>query len=168
MNQQIVDYLQKNKEAYSTESLVQQLKNAGNAERDIQEAVNIVYGTEVSQQSVAPQPIQPIITPTKKTSPWVWTIGGCLTLALLGFITLAIIGCLGYQKVKSGLQTQPGLQPSAFQEHPTPVGNPTPGGQSTPTGQSTPSGQSTPTGQSIPTGQSTPTGQAAPEVQPFK
>ena len=50
MNQQIVDYLQKNKEAYTTESLVQQLRNAGYAENDIQEAVRVGDGTKKSRR----------------------------------------------------------------------------------------------------------------------
>ncbi len=58
MNQQIVDYLQKNKEAYTTESLVQQLRNVGYAENDIQEAVGVVYGADLSP-NVIPMPNAP-------------------------------------------------------------------------------------------------------------
>jgi len=48
MNQQVVDYLQTNKEEYSKKSLVEQLRNAGHNEIDITEAINSVYGdTEV-------------------------------------------------------------------------------------------------------------------------
>jgi uncharacterized RDD family membrane protein YckC len=43
MNQQIVEYLQKNKDNYTQESLVQQLRNAGHNEADIQDAVNFAY-----------------------------------------------------------------------------------------------------------------------------
>ena len=44
MNQQIVDYLKTNKDGYTKESLVEQLKSAGHNENDIQEAVGLVYG----------------------------------------------------------------------------------------------------------------------------
>lgn len=43
MNQQIADYLQLNKVAYTKESLVQQLRNSGYMENDIQTAVDLVY-----------------------------------------------------------------------------------------------------------------------------
>ena len=44
MNQKIVDYLQENKEKYSKESLVANLKGARYDEVEIQEAVSFVYG----------------------------------------------------------------------------------------------------------------------------
>ncbi len=43
MNQQIVDYLQKNKERYTQESLVEQLKKSGYNTSEINEGVNFVY-----------------------------------------------------------------------------------------------------------------------------
>ena len=43
MNQKIIDYLQENKEKYTKESLVAQLKDAGYSDIDITEAVNNVY-----------------------------------------------------------------------------------------------------------------------------
>ncbi len=43
MNQQIVDYLQKNKEQYTQESLVEQLKKSGYSTSEINESVNLVY-----------------------------------------------------------------------------------------------------------------------------
>ena len=61
MNQQIIDYLQQNKVAYTKESLVQQLKNSGYMENDIQEAVSVVYGAGAPPQSVAQQPTQPML-----------------------------------------------------------------------------------------------------------
>ncbi len=50
MNQQIVDYLQKNKEKYKQEFLVQSLKDAGYNNIEIQKAVERVYG------DIAPPP----------------------------------------------------------------------------------------------------------------
>ncbi len=52
MNAQIVTYLQKNKEAYTKESLVGQLRKAGHSEADIVEAVAEVYGGD----SIVPPP----------------------------------------------------------------------------------------------------------------
>jgi hypothetical protein len=49
MNQQAIDYLQKNKSDYSKESLVQQLKNVGYADVNIEEAINVVYGGALYQ-----------------------------------------------------------------------------------------------------------------------
>jgi uncharacterized RDD family membrane protein YckC len=45
MNQKIVDYLQENKESYSKDSLVEQLRNAGYSNIDILEATKSVYST---------------------------------------------------------------------------------------------------------------------------
>ncbi len=45
MNKQIIGYLQQNKDNYTKESLVQQLRNAGYPEQDIQDGVNYVYNT---------------------------------------------------------------------------------------------------------------------------
>lgn len=44
MNQQVVDYLQTNKDNYTKESLIEQLRSAGHNEVDITEAINSVYG----------------------------------------------------------------------------------------------------------------------------
>ncbi len=43
MNQQILSYLQENKINYSREILTEQLRKAGYLEKDIQEALTIVY-----------------------------------------------------------------------------------------------------------------------------
>jgi hypothetical protein len=43
MNQKIVDYLQQNKEQYSQESLVEQLKNTGYKDSEVSEAIGEVY-----------------------------------------------------------------------------------------------------------------------------
>jgi len=45
MNQKIVDYLQENKEKYSQESLVEQLKETGYDTTEINEGVNFVYSS---------------------------------------------------------------------------------------------------------------------------
>jgi hypothetical protein len=49
MNQQILDYLQKNKDSYTKESLVEQLQNAGYANADITSSVIYVYGEKGTQ-----------------------------------------------------------------------------------------------------------------------
>jgi uncharacterized RDD family membrane protein YckC len=46
MNKQIIEYLEKNKDEYSQESLITQLKNSGHSDVDIQENVRIVYGDD--------------------------------------------------------------------------------------------------------------------------
>ena len=43
MNQKIVDYLQQNKDNYSKESLLAQLKSAGYKDGEISEAINVVF-----------------------------------------------------------------------------------------------------------------------------
>ncbi|MEA3323166.1 MAG: RDD family protein [Patescibacteria group bacterium] len=49
MNQQIIDYLQTNKNSYTKKSLIEQLRNAGYDTAEITEAVKSVYGdAEVS------------------------------------------------------------------------------------------------------------------------
>jgi magnesium-transporting ATPase (P-type) len=52
MNQQAIDYLQQNKDQYTQESLMQQLRSAGYAEADIQEAVGIVYLSALNSNAV--------------------------------------------------------------------------------------------------------------------
>ncbi|MEN8252390.1 MAG: RDD family protein, partial [Patescibacteria group bacterium] len=44
MNQKAVEYLQKNKEDYTKESLIEQLRNAGYSEEEIEEATTEVFG----------------------------------------------------------------------------------------------------------------------------
>ena len=44
MNQKIVNYLQENKDNFSKEVLVEQLKKSGHSQDDIDEAVKVVYG----------------------------------------------------------------------------------------------------------------------------
>lgn len=46
MNQQIVDYLQKNKNSYSKEVLIAELQKTGHINRDIDESVKWVYENE--------------------------------------------------------------------------------------------------------------------------
>ncbi len=46
MNQQVIDYLQTNKDSYSKESLVEQLKNSGYDDSEILESINTVYHGE--------------------------------------------------------------------------------------------------------------------------
>ena len=47
----------------------------------------------------APEPIPPV-GPVKKTSPWVWVIGGCGALIVLAVIVFAVSGYLIARKVK--------------------------------------------------------------------
>lgn len=53
MNQQIVDYLQTNKDEYTKESRMEQLRNNGHSVEDITEAINIVYGDAEVPMSLA-------------------------------------------------------------------------------------------------------------------
>ncbi len=47
-----------------------------------------------------PSPVDPY-PPKKKSSPWLWILGGCLGLVVLGGLIIAGLGVWGYQKVKS-------------------------------------------------------------------
>lgn len=51
MNQSIVNYLTQNKDQYPKEQLIQALRNAGNSENEISEAVAYVYGGGVTQSA---------------------------------------------------------------------------------------------------------------------
>lgn len=51
MNKQIVDYLQKNKDEYTKESLVEQLNEAGYGVAETTEAINSVYGEAVTENT---------------------------------------------------------------------------------------------------------------------
>jgi uncharacterized RDD family membrane protein YckC len=46
MNQQIIDFLQENKEEYTKESLIEQLRNAGYDNAEITDAVKNIYGDD--------------------------------------------------------------------------------------------------------------------------
>lgn len=58
MNQQVVEYLQQNKDNYTQNSLVEQLQNAGYEQSEIIEAANYVYNDVIvnqTQQAPIPQ-----------------------------------------------------------------------------------------------------------------
>ena len=42
----------------------------------------------------------------KKTSPWVWIIGGCLLVVILSLGVMGVVGYLGYKKVKQEIKKQ--------------------------------------------------------------
>lgn len=111
MNQQIIDYLQQNKTAYSKESLVQQLRTSGYVENDIQEAVNVVYG-RTDQISVVQQKrmlsfdqihrysiriaIVLILIYYAAIHPFSWIVGG-LIYSLIGWlIPSAVNACISF------------------------------------------------------------------------
>lgn len=52
----------------------------------------------VSQPQAAPA--QPAAVPAKKTPVWVWILGGCLTIIILGFLVTATLGYLAAKKIK--------------------------------------------------------------------
>ena len=84
MNQQIIDYLQQNKVAYTKESLVQQLRSSGYMESDIQEAVSVVYGVgDISGNFSAPAPILNTVTNHKST--------GCLKAVMISVAIIFLI-----------------------------------------------------------------------------
>ena len=56
MNQRIVDYLQNNKEKYSKEILVEQLKSAGYSSSDIKSSVIVVYNEGIKSCKLPPAP----------------------------------------------------------------------------------------------------------------
>lgn len=59
----------------------------------------------------ADQTTPPIAPTTKKTSPWVWIIGGCLIILVLTIGVIGFLGWWGYQKAKVEIQKQqPGLE----------------------------------------------------------
>lgn len=86
MNQQIVEYLSHNKEQYSQEVLVDQLKLAGHAEEEIVAAVEQVYGTKMP---VAPN------APVKYAGFWVrfvaLSVDAILIVYLPGYILVTIL-----------------------------------------------------------------------------
>lgn len=42
----------------------------------------------------------------KKTSPWIWVIGGCLIITLLTMSMIIFVGWWGYKKAQNELQNQ--------------------------------------------------------------
>jgi peptidoglycan hydrolase CwlO-like protein len=71
-------------------------------------------GAEIAP--AATQPTTPITDQVasaspKKTSPWVWIVGGCLILIFLSLATVAFLGWLGYQAAKEEIKKQtPNMQ----------------------------------------------------------
>lgn len=95
MNQQVVDYLRTNKDSYTKESLVEQLKNSGYSDSEIQEGLNMVYGNAdnsipipqaVNTDNQAPQ--------EEKRSIWkiVLIVGGIIFA--VGFVIVLILGSI--------------------------------------------------------------------------
>ncbi len=65
MNQQIVEYLRANKDRYTQESLITQLRNVGQSENDIKEAADSVYGIGEAPPIIFQQ------TPVKYAGFWI-------------------------------------------------------------------------------------------------
>ena len=63
---------------------------------------------QTTPEAQAPQaqaaPVQPAAVPAKKTPVWVWILGGCLGIIILGMLTSGIVIYLAAKKVKKELR----------------------------------------------------------------
>ena len=90
MNNTIVQYLQQNKDSYSQEALIGELRKAGNSESDIMEAINAVYGNG----SQIPSP--PVNMNTIKYAGfWIRFVAVFIDSIIVGVVTFPIRLVLG-------------------------------------------------------------------------
>lgn len=93
MNQQIVEYLNVNKEHYTQESLVAQLRAAGHAEADIVAAVASAYGGTHVQDSLPPIADGAVV---KYAGFWIRFVAAFIDGFIISIVTLPIGFVLGF------------------------------------------------------------------------
>lgn len=89
MNQAIIEYIQKNKDEYTKESLMEQLRNAGHSVEDITEAINIVYGdTEVPMSLTHDDKVEEHV---KYAGFWIRVFASLIDSLVMTIVSLVII-----------------------------------------------------------------------------
>ena len=89
MNQQIVEYLRTNKDQYTQESLIAQLRSVGHGESDIAEAVLVVYGTPLA-------PVKKVEQTIKYAGFWIRFVAAFVDGIIVGIVSVPLGFIIGF------------------------------------------------------------------------
>lgn len=102
MDQQVVEYLRTNKEKYTQESLVAQLRSAGHSEGDIMAALAIVYDLAEQSTNKTEQQI-------KYAGFWIRWVAAFIDGFLVGVVSMLVGFAIGF-----GMAATAGVENTGF------------------------------------------------------